>query len=251
MALPLKPPKKRTINLGDARVTQNEYTFARDVRDWGLNDIHDMITTITLNDVGQEMRAGNDPTTIEVDGQKNKTLQQVERKVIVLFSRAIPRQALEELRSVLIRNIQASTEAKSGKLSDPSSWEFKLIRNGRAISLSGAKEILLQQRDYIILMPKLFYASSVNMRVAGGSKAMDYVPASNSKKGRKPSGKTAKRNQKLGFMAMTARMARGMAAFATFAVTVLNTTRFAVPGERRRYGTAFLRISPRRGMARR
>lgn len=249
--LPAKPPKKRVVILGDARVQSQTQTLAFDMHAFGLNDIHDMIVEITQRDVGKEMAEGNDPTTIEVDGTKNTPLQQVNKKVVVLFSRGISRAALEQLRAALIMYINQSTSPISGRLSDPANWEFRLIRNGRSLSLGGQETILLQQRDAIILIPKLYYASSVNMRVAGGSKSMDYRPTETNRNGKYQKIAVAKRNQKLGFMAMTARHARGMSEFATFAVSVFNTKRFAVPGERRRYGTAFLRITPRRGNVRR
>jgi hypothetical protein len=241
-----KPPKKRTINLGDVKVMQETNTLSADVYAFGLNDIHDMIVSITTRDVGVEIREGNDPTTIEVDGSKNKTLQSVEKKAIVLFSKGITVAALNELRGVLIANIKATTDSITGQLADAANWEFRLIRQGRRVSLPESGTVLLQQRDYIVLMPRLSYASAVNKRVASGSKSLTYRPSN-----AKATSKIGKRNQKLGFMAMTARQARGMKEFATFSVTVWNTKAFAVPGERRRFGTAFLRISPRRLTARR
>lgn len=241
-----KPPKKRVINLGDAKVLQQTHTLAADINAFGLNDIHDMIVEITTRDVGIEIREGNEPTTIEVDGSKNKTLSSVERKAIVLFSKGIDISALNELLGALIANIRATTDSITGQLASADNWEFRLIRQGRRIPLPESGTIQLQQRDYIVLMPRLGYASAVNKRVASGTRSQTYRPSN-----AKANSKVGKRNQKLGFMAMTARQARGMKDFATFSVTVWNTRAFAVPGERRRFGTAFLRISPRRLTARR
>jgi hypothetical protein len=95
--------------------------------------------------------------------------------------------------------------------------------------------------DFLVLRPKLNYASAVNKRVAKGSKSLEYR-ASNARKG-----KTAKRNQKLGFMAKTARDTRGFADLVPFSVTVGMTTKYSVPGELRKIGgTAYLLIAPRR-----
>lgn len=241
-----KPPKKRVINLGSVKVMQETNTLAADINAFGVNDIHDMIVEIIKRDVGVEIREGNDPTTIEVDGSKNKTLESVEKKAIVLFSKGIDVSALKELLAVLISNIKATTDAITGELASAANWEFRLIRQGRRVPLPESGTVLLQQRDYVVLMPRLGYASAVNKRVASGSKSLTYRPSN-----AKANSKVGKRNQKLGFMAMTARQARGMKEFATFSVTVWNTRAFAIPGERRRFGTAFLRISPRRLTARR
>lgn len=243
-----KPPKKRVIVLGDTRVMQQTDTFALDVYAFGVNDIHDMIVRLTERDTKEQIDAGNAPTSLIVDGSKNKPLNTVEKKATVLFAEAIPIAVLMGLKSTLISNIRSSTTARTGALSSANNWEFRLIRNGKSVPMPSGS-VILQQRDYIVLMPRLGYASAVNMRVAGGSKSFNYRPTNAS--GKSSPAKVAKRNQKLGFMAMTARMARTLPGFAQLSVIVLNTKRFAVPGERRRYGTAFLRVSQRSRMARR
>lgn len=241
MSLPPVPPKRRVIEVGGSKLVTDKHSLTVDMEAFGLNDIHHMIIGLVDQDVGVEVRAGNEPTQVIIDNSYGKQLANVERKAEVLFAESLDVSALNDLLGVLIANIKKSTNTRTGQLSSPTNWRFYLVRNGVAQRMPESGKVILKQRDNIILMPRLYYASSANMRVAGTANSFDYKPDN-----AKPGSKVAKRNQGLGFMAMTARQARGMAAFINYAVTVGNTKRFAVPGERRRYGTVFLMIKPRR-----
>lgn len=215
-------------------------TFSKDVLGVGKIDIANMIKAITLRETNTEIAHDNPPMAVEVDGSKSKPVSMATRKVIVLFNTFITATALERLKGMLIANIQHSTESVTGALRSPGNWEFRLIRNGAQVPITGAS-IGLGQNDFIVLRPRLPYASAVNKRVAHGRGSFTYRPDN-----AKPGAKVAKRNQKLGFMAMTARQARNYADFIQFTVMVKNTIAYKVPGEKRRYGTAFLLITPRR-----
>lgn len=228
------PPKRRVITVGGGRSVSE--TFSKDVSGFGKLDIQKMLVSITVQDTRVEVANDNPPMVTEVDGSKSKPVSQAERKVIVLFGTTIDVSTLHKLKDLLVANIAASTWPISGALKSPGSWEFRLISHGQTVPLPG-RNFTMGQNDYVVLMPRLSYASSVNMRVAHGKSAMTYRPTK--------SKKTAKRNQNLGFMAMTARQARQAPGLLTFSVTVGNTKRFAVSGEKRKYGSAFLKIRPR------
>lgn len=232
------PPKRRVIPVGPGQVVTE--TFKQDVVGFGRADIARMIRRITVEQTQIEIDHGNPPMVVEVDGSKSKPVSMAEKKVIVLFNTVVQLAALERLKTMLLANIANSTEAVSGALRSPGNWEFKLIRNGRALALPSTA-VPLGQNDFIVLRPRLPYASAVNKRVAHGRGSFTYRPE-NAKAG----SKVAKRNQKLGFLAMTARQARGVGELVQFTVVVRNTIAFQVPGEKRRYGTAFLLITPRR-----
>ena len=222
---------------GKPSVSQTQ-TFGVDISKLGLQDIRSMLVDIIARDTAIERRAGNEPTIVDVDGSKSKPIAAVNKRITVLFGTSMPVVALERLKAALIQNIQASTTANTGKLSSPSSWEFTHIRAGRKIPLGA--NINFGPRDFVILKPKVSYATAANKRVAAGSRSLEFK-APNARKG-----KTAKRNQRLGFMAMTARQARHMIEFLQFSVTVGFTRAYKIPGEVSKQGTAYLIISPRR-----
>jgi len=203
-------------------------------------DIQSMIISIVAKETETQIKLGNPPVITEVDGVKNKPVTNVNKKVIVLFGTQLKVDAMQKVTQLLMTNIRASTNVNTGNLSDPGNWEWRLIRNGKPAPIVG-DTVNFGPRDFLVLRPKLNYASAVNKRVAAGSNSLEYR-ASNARKG-----KTAKRNQKLGFMAKTARDARGVSDLVPFSVTVGMTSKFAVPGELRKIGgTAYLLIAPRR-----
>lgn len=203
-------------------------------------DIRSMLLAIVGEETAAQTKLGNPPSITEVDGNRFKQPSQVNKKIVVLFGTSLAVATLREVESMLMRNIISSTESVTGSLADASNWEWRYIREGRQVPITG-KNISFGARDFLVLRPKLGYASAVNKRVASGSRSLEYR-ASNSRKG-----KTAKRNQKLGFMAMTARQCRQIADLVPFSVTVGMTTAFKVPGELRKIGgTAYLLIAPRR-----
>ena len=205
-------------------------------------DIQSMLIAIVANETATQTKLGNPPSITEVDGSKSKPVSQVYKKVTVLFGVQLAKSALRQVERLLSANISATTNANTGALADMSNWEWRHIRNGRQIPL--ANTINFGPRDFLVLRPKLAYASAVNKRVASGSQSITYNPAK--------AKRVAKRNQKLGFMAATARQARQVSELIPFNVSVGMTTAFKVPGELRKIGgTAYLIITPRRGKYRR
>jgi len=237
MAALLKSTRKTIVVDGSTAISRAD-RISVDIEKMGVADIRAMLVDIITRDTAIERAAGNEPSIVDVDGSKSKPISMVNKRVTVLFGTSLSLAALDRLKSVLIKNIQQSTTAQTGALSSPGSWEFTHIRNGRKVPLGS--RINFGPRDFVVLKPRLGYATAVNKRVASGSNSLEYR-APNARKG-----KTAKRNQRLGFMAMTARQARGIAEFIPFSVTVGFTKAFKVPGEVSTQGTAYLIIAPRR-----
>jgi hypothetical protein len=229
-------PRTKTIDLiGGSTSSQ---TLGQDVTGLGLDDIRAMIINITQREVAEQIAAGNDPDITDVDGSKARRISDVNKKVVVLFGVMLPVAALGLLVQELLEAIKSTTTARTGALSSASSWEWSLIRSGRKIAIPADGSISFGPRDFLVLKPRLWYASAANKRVAAGFKSLTYKATAK--------GRASKRNQGLGFMAYTARRARQLAEFAAFSVTVGSTTQFAVPGEVRKYGTQYLLVAPRR-----
>ena len=229
-------PRTKTIDLiGGSVGTQR---LREDMTGLGLYDIRQYIINLTSREVAQQIQLGNAPDITDVDGNKAKRLQDVNKKVVVLFGVQLASSALGIVMNELMAAINSTTTPVTGALSNPASWEWSLIRSGRKLAVPAEGNISFGPRDFLVLKPRLWYASAVNKRVAAGSKTLTYKATTR--------GKAAKRNQGLGFMAYTARRMRQFAEFAPFSVTVGTTAQFAVPGEVRKFGTQYLIIAPRR-----
>lgn len=223
-----------SIEEGGSAITES---LRLDMTNTSKADIRSMLLAIVGEETAAQTKLGNPPSITEVDGNRFKQASQVNKKIVVLFGLTLAQSALRQVERILMANITASTTAVTGNLADPANWEWRHIRNGRTIPITGA--INFGARDFLVLRPKLPYASAVNKRVAAGAKSLNYNPA-NAKR-------VAKRNQKLGFMAATAKQCRQVSDLVPFSVTVGMTTAFKVPGELRKIGgTAYLLIAPRR-----
>lgn len=237
-----KPPRTKTFNVGGSSVSTERLSV--DLRDVTKADVIAMLRSIAANETAQQTALDNPPSITEVDNSKSKPASQAIRKVIVLFGVQLNTAVLAKVTDMLITNIQSSTEPITGRLSDPSSWEWRHIRNGRRVPITG-ESISFGPRDFLTLRPRLAYASAVNKRVASGSRSLNYY-AMNAKSTARAT-RTAKRNQQLGFMAMTARQCREIPELVQFSVIVGHTMAYAVEGEVRKIGgTAYLLIAPRR-----
>jgi hypothetical protein len=231
--------KRKVYSVGNGTSSAVTESLRIDVTNVSKEDIRKLMLSIVGNETTKQTRIGNPPQITEVDGSKYKPVSQVNKKIVVLFGVQLPGSALGQVERLLSANISSSTTANTGALADMNNWEWRHIRNGRQIPITGGA-ISFGPRDFLVLRPKLAYASAANKRVASGSKSLTYNPA-NSKR-------VAKRNQKLGFMAATARQARRVKDLVPFNVSVGMTMAFKVPGELRKIGgTAYLIITPRRG----
>lgn len=231
--------KRKVYSVGNGISTAVTESLRIDVANVSKEDIRKLMLTIVANETKKQTAIGNPPQITEVDNSKSKPVSAVNKKIVILFGTSLPGNALRQVESLLMANISTSTNANTGALMDMKNWEWRHIRNGRQIPITGGA-INFGPRDFLVLRPKLAYASAANKRVASGSKSIDYNPA-NAKR-------VAKRNQKLGFMAATARQARRVKDLVPFNVSVGMTMAFKVPGELRKIGgTAYLIITPRRG----
>jgi len=244
--------QQRTYKAQDGSVGEK---FKLDVTGYGINEIRRFLVAIT----GQEMQAQidiqNPPAFADVDGIRGRGIASAQRKVVVSFGNRLKMQALTALKTGLKRAIDASTQARSGKLGDMSNWQWRYVRNGRVqpLPIGGASGIPMGPDDVIYLMPVgvtgqggQAYATAVNMRVSGAGKLSFRRTAK---------GKVATRNQGIGYLALAARAAAASPLFGGFNVLSGFTVRHAVAGEvvnrrgksRGPSRTGFIKISPKRG----
>lgn len=242
--LPL--PKVRVYKTKDGHVREK---FAQDVSALAVNEVRALMVQIAGAECAEQIRIDNPPAFTNVDGVRGKDILQVRRRLTVSFGVRLKVAALDDLKRALVAAINASTTRRSGRLSDPNNWQFHYVRNGQRarLPLGGASGIPMGPRDVIFLMPaRVPYASAQNMRVAG-SHRLSFRRSEKQKRIRKA-------DQSLGFVALAARAANTLPAFAGFHVTSGHTARYAVPGEvRHRFGvlSPFIKITPATGRGRR
>lgn len=254
VSIPSKPAglipvaKTKTYKARDGSVGQK---LRLDVTDWGINEIREALVGITGQEMQQQINLGNPPAFADVDGVRGRGIAFAQRRTRVSFGMRLKVQALNDLKAALKQAIQASTQKRTGTLSDMSNWHYRYVRNGRStpLPLAGASGIAMGPNDFITLTPTgvvnrsrgQAYATAANMRVAGGGK-LSFRRSARSKVSRK--------NQSIGYLALAARAAGATAAFGGFNVLAGFTTRYHLPGEVTRIGgvrTGYIKISPKTG----
>lgn len=248
MALPANPPlvvpKTRTTKLGSGATLQKD-TFRIEVNAQSAADVQWMMRNIASSDVGEQMRLGNPPSLIEIDGKSSKGFDEAKRKIVVLFGSVLAAQAMRLVESELVRNINASTTPRSGRLASvQGSWQWLLIRKGSAVEVSSATALPPFTRGMMLVLTPwdVPYATAVNSRIKGTGRLMT-KPGTRK---RKPAV-----SKPIGFLGATVNALRRHTVFAQFAIRVEFTTAYKVPGEVYRHGTGQIVIKPRTRTSRR
>lgn len=234
-------PATRTYKASDAD------KLRYDVTGYGLNEVRKLLVSIAGEETAQQIQLNNPPAFVNVDGVRGRSITAARRRITVSFGARLKMQALNLLKVALARAINASTKAKTGTLANMSNWEYRYVRNGRAqaLPLGGASGIPMGPSDFIVLVPKGVtrnghpYATAVNKRVASAGKLQFR---------RSARAKVTRKNQNIGFLALTARAAQTAKEFDGFNVTAAFSTRHALPGEVMRRGqTGYIKIRPKTG----
>ncbi|SCK49005.1 hypothetical protein VAR608DRAFT_4870 [Variovorax sp. HW608] len=229
---------------GDGRMTQS---ITKDVQGWSRNQLIVALRKDTVDTVAQQIRLENPPEAAVVDNTRGKPILQAVRRTAVNFGSAVRAAALNVLKAELQRAIEQSTIRRSGDLANMNNWEWVYVRDGRRqpLPIMGTSGITMRPGDFIVLRPRVPYASIVNLRVANGSRALTL------RKTRQRAERPTKANQRLGFLAFAARRAKRHSLFRGFNVRVSFTHRHAIEGEvNRRQGTGTLVITPSSGRGR-
>jgi hypothetical protein len=239
--MPLVVPKTRTTLGGKGGTSVSRFTLVRELQAQSNADLHSMLVGITREDTAQQIRLGNPPHIVTVDNMTNKPLEQVERKVVVLFGSALAKAAMGMVERELRQAIGRSTYTRSGRLSNLSNWQWRYVKNGGVTTVvtSANPPASLSQGDFLVLTPvNVRYASAANKRVAKSGRLNSVVTKFSRKF-------PPKSTQNMGFLAATTNALRRRSEFALLSVSVVHTQKFAVAGEVRKYGTGVIVIRPR------
>jgi hypothetical protein len=241
--MPLVVPKRSSAVLG-AGVQRVPLTL--EINAQSRADIHSMLVGITREDTSEQIRLGNPPQVVEVDGNTGKALEQVEKRSVVLFGTTLAKAAMLVVETVLRQAIMRTTTSRTGRLQNVgSTWEWLYVqRNGAAQKVTSASPpTTFQQGDQLVLRPVAVpYASAVNRAVANAGRSNDFVKS----KIRGKKVMLAKSAQNLGFLGATTWVLKRRAEFTNFKIVAVHTTDFPVPGEGRKHGTGIIVITPRK-----
>jgi hypothetical protein len=241
LAYPLVVPPTRTFTLGEGLRGQRQ-RIGVDLNTQTLADVRRAVRNITLEETAQQIRLGNPPQVVEVDGKTNKDIDAVDKKAVVLFGTVLAQVAMKLVEMELAAAIDRATTARTGRLrSVTSTWQWLYGRKGRAAQpvTSGAPLPAFAPGDWLVLVPKgVPHATMTNRNVARANKL-----AVAAKKGRR----VAKSQQNVGFLATATAALRRKALFKQFAVVAEFTKTHMVPGElmTRTQGTGYIKIRPR------
>lgn len=167
MQLPLVVDKTRTKTIGAERTTSQQVGIFVDLQKQSAADIHNILIETIGETTAAQIRMGNEPNFILVDG-KEKPLRMAYRKVEVFYGAFLQRALMAVIEIELRRAILATTTARTGSLANiRQSWEWVLISGGTRTTLGGPQDIKqFNPGDSLILTPKVGYAGRVNSLVA-------------------------------------------------------------------------------------
>jgi hypothetical protein len=239
--------KQKTYQASDGTVSQK---MALDVMGFSENEVRKLMIEIAGDETAEQIRIGNPPAFTNVDGTRGRSVVSAKKRVTISYGVRLKVEALNMLKRALMTAIAGATTARSGNLSNPANWDFHYVRNGHRadLPLSGSSGIPMGPRDFIVLMPNNVrndrsqaYATAANMRVAGTGKLSFR---------RTVKGRVARKNQRIGFLALASRAAQTSPLFAGFALSAGFTIRHALRGEVTKLGgvrSGFIRIRPKIG----
>lgn len=244
--MPTVIDKSRTVTLGEAG-SFTKVTFSHDMVTQSQADVRSMLKGIAGEVTAQQIRMGNPPSLVEVDGRTNRPVDSVDKKVVVVFGQTLAAAAMAVVSAALRQAILSTTTSRSGRLSDVSSnWGWTFLSGGRAVNMTGANQLVsFGPDDRLILMPKRVpYATNANQAAVGTNRL--------SVKSRKGRASLRKKGSNLGFFAHAVQMIRRRPEFRQFIVYAAFTQAHKVPGELSKLqGSGMIVIRARRRTERR
>ncbi len=227
--LPTVIEKSKTTKLG----TSQRIDIRLDIAKQTQSDIRAMMIGIAVHESQEQTAIGNPPQRVIVDGRENKNIKQVNKKIEIYFGVKLAQVAMTTVESALLSAINKSTTAKTGRLKDiRGSWEWTLVQGGRSRVIQSADEIQsFGYRDYLMLKPKLPYATIVSNVIADTGKVKR---------------RAKKQSINMGILGYAAQKAKRTAALRDFTVYASRTRDFMVPGEKSTTGTGYITIRAKR-----
>jgi len=233
-------PKSKTIDIGGSTYQRDIVT--QHVQGWTREQVHAALRQTGVDITDQQVKLGNTPSAITVDNSSFKSVDQAEKKIVVLFGTRLANAVVTAVQRALIATIEASTDRQSGILADLSNWEWILVPDeGQARRVDPFSIDSMGLKDRLILRPfnvikttskgPVNYATAVNQNVAGGRRGFNFKVAKKAK-ARKVRANTGK-----GFFGATAELLRRDSSIRqSFSVYAGFTHRFTAPNEKARAG---------------
>jgi len=216
-------------------------TLNKEIQKQGLEDLRWMMRTIAEDDTVQQIKLRNPPQHIVVDNKPAREFDDVKHRIVVLFGTKLASAAMRSIENTLGQMISRATFPRTGRLQNISSnWRWKLVTPGKGTQIvTAATELPLFMRGMLLVLEPygVPYATRVNSIVLGmGQLTMaKKTPPQKKKKGiffkpAKPK-RQRKPRQSIGFLRATVRALKTKQEFAQFAMTVVFSKQFRVPGE--------------------
>lgn len=225
VSLPRVTQRKATTVLGESLNTKLDFG---DIRKIAREDIVSLLQQTATEQTRIAVNAGNKVSRVVVDGSEhgtNTNYSNAEGEVIVFFGDYFSKAAMRAIENAVLAEIRATTTTRSGKLSNRSNWQW-IYRDtsGRLKKLGGAQNVELTGNAALFFSPKLFYATTVNDRVAKTG-----IDQGTYKRGKKRG--QAKPLRKWGYIRSAISKLRGKSSFRGFNVKAGFTTHYALPDE--------------------
>lgn len=107
--------------------------------------------------IDQQVKLGNPPSEILVDGVSNKTLTQAKRNIDVRFGSYFDKKIAKTVERALVSSIRRSTKKRTGKLSNLANWTWYLQdfdnSDGRARKVNPYTLKTLTRNQQLLLVP--------------------------------------------------------------------------------------------------
>lgn len=163
---PLRPVVSKTSTNVLGRT--HRFDLAADINKQSLDDIQQIMREITDYEVKEQRKLGNPYQRYFVDNKENAPLENAKKRTEVLFTPSLPRQAMVDVSKYLLEGYRKAAGVRTGALQDIDFWEWVLVRKNRPDKLILQPTDIDDFRtgDYLVLRPKLAYATVVNNVIA-------------------------------------------------------------------------------------
>lgn len=226
-------------------------SFKEDVSALCREEIRLMMLDIVGEETANQENQGNKAQLVYTDGYINKSVNDAQKKVVVIFGDTLAKQAMALVESTLAGAIAKITQQRTGVLSNiKANWTWIFLRNNAPIAFpyDAQGNLTFQAGDKLILKPTgVPYASVVNMQIVGSGKGLTKrVRTSNRGRKAKSASGVAKRYQNMGFMGATSALLKRNPVFLNYRVYVVQSKQHQVSGElNKKQGTLCLVIAPK------
>jgi|SRR5215831_8751950 len=217
---PLKIPKIRRIKLGEGNGILEQERITVDMQVQGVADVGSFVRNIIVTDTEQQMSIGNPPQITVVDGNTDKSIEDVEKKAVVIFGVVLATEAMALVERTLGSIIQGMGLVHTGRLASLSNWQWLFKQRGKTAVPAPVPLPSFSPGDLLIYYPfNVPHASWANWR--------------------------AKAMAQRGFMAQTTAAVRKFSVFRQFSVAAMFTSAYSVPGDTYPHGTPIIVIRSR------